>query len=86
MCVEYRTITTNHRMLFDLGVTLPSDPPQDDLFPLAMAPFVRKVRGDANTLECISANFGLIPSWAKDRKFARNCYNARTETVSEKPS
>ena len=32
------------------------------------------------------ARFGLIPSWAKDAAFGRRTYNARTETVGEKPS
>ncbi|BEP92027.1 hypothetical protein GmRootA79_04110 [Acidovorax sp. A79] len=30
--------------------------------------------------------FGLIPGWAKDRNIGRRTYNARTETVAEKPS
>ena len=30
--------------------------------------------------------FGLLPHWAKDEKLARHTYNARSETVSEKPS
>jgi putative SOS response-associated peptidase YedK len=32
------------------------------------------------------ARFGLIPSWAKDENFGRKTYNARAETVTEKPS
>ena len=34
----------------------------------------------------VPASFGLIPSWAKDAKITRSTYNARTETVGEKPS
>ena len=30
--------------------------------------------------------FGLLPHWAKDEKLAKNTYNARSETVAEKPS
>lgn len=30
--------------------------------------------------------WGLIPAWAKDKSFASNTFNARSETVSEKPS
>ncbi len=44
------------------------------------------VGGEGNELEIRSAVFGLIPSWAKDRTFARRTYNARSETVAEKPS
>ena len=32
------------------------------------------------------AMFGLVPPWAKDAKFARRTYNARSETVAELPS
>jgi putative SOS response-associated peptidase YedK len=32
------------------------------------------------------ARFGLIPAWAKDDKIGRHTYNARSETVREKPS
>ena len=34
----------------------------------------------------VPAAFGLIPSWAKDMKIVRSTYNARAETVGEKPS
>ena len=30
--------------------------------------------------------FGLLPHWARDDKLARHTYNARSETVAEKPS
>jgi putative SOS response-associated peptidase YedK len=34
----------------------------------------------------VAARFGLVPAWAKDAKIARSTYNARSETVGEKPS
>jgi len=34
----------------------------------------------------LPACFGLIPVWAKDATIARRTYNARSETVAEKPS
>lgn len=88
MCVEYKTIKTNFRLLFYFNVYLPSMSIEEpDLFPLAQAPFIRKSRADSTVRECIPANFGLIPPWVKDaKKSARSCYNARTETVAEKPS
>ena len=30
--------------------------------------------------------FGMIPKWAKDTSFAKHTYNARSETVMDKPS
>ncbi|GBH21669.1 Putative SOS response-associated peptidase YedK [Pseudomonas syringae pv. actinidiae] len=37
-------------------------------------------------MEVLTGSFGLIPSWSKDSKFAKRIYNARSETVAEKPS
>ena len=31
-------------------------------------------------------HWGLIPSWAKDRKIAARMINARSETLAEKPA
>jgi len=33
-----------------------------------------------------AARFGLVPPWAKDASFGKQTYNARSETVREKPS
>lgn len=41
---------------------------------------------DENPGVATSANWGLIPSWAKDRKIQKQTLNARIETVAEKPS
>ena len=37
-------------------------------------------------IACGLARFGLIPAWAKNDKISRHTYNARSETVAEKPS
>jgi putative SOS response-associated peptidase YedK len=36
--------------------------------------------------EPVAARFGLLPGWARDDKLMRHTYNARSETVAEKPS
>jgi len=36
--------------------------------------------------EILLGSFGLIPHWAADTKIARSTYNARSETVADKPS
>lgn len=38
------------------------------------------------TREGLLGSFGLIPAWSRDAKIARHTYNARSETVAEKPS
>lgn len=57
-------------------------------FPGYAAPIIRA--GDAQNkdaeLKVTLGAFGLIPSWSKDRSIGRRTYNARSETVAEKPS
>ena len=54
-----------------------------ETYPKYKAPIIRKV-GDETVASL--AGFGLVPHWAKDASFANKTYNARTETVHEKPS
>ncbi len=56
-----------------------------DVFPTYPGPIVLKSHNTGRTAIGL-ARFGLIPSWAKDEDFGRKTYNARTETVGEKPS
>ena len=64
-------------------------PPQFDLPPEAwpgyMAPIIRTSHELPGALEVAPACFGMVPHWA-DLKLARQTYNARTETVAQKPS
>jgi putative SOS response-associated peptidase YedK len=53
-------------------------------FPGYAAPLIRKTPG--GQIEASTGLFGLIPVWAKARNFGKYTYNARSETVAEKPS
>lgn len=66
------------------GVTEPDIAFRDEAYPGYLAPMIRG--GDDQQRHCDAAIFGLIPSWSKDGKNYRFCYNARSETVAEKPS
>lgn len=63
-----------------------------DLWPGYIGPFVRSAEhadhdvGAKVSVEALTGSFGLIPFWSKDTKIARRTYNARSETVAEKPS
>ncbi|AUZ62116.1 hypothetical protein PRJ_5558 (plasmid) [Pseudomonas sp. XWY-1] len=63
-----------------------------DLWPGYIGPLLRRsidqVEQSEEGLapELLSGTFGLIPSWSKDTKISRRTYNARSETVAEKPS
>lgn len=67
-----------------LGVELPTGFPVES-YPGFAAPLVVKSH-QTNRVACGLARFGLIPAWAKDDKISRHTYNARSETVAEKPS
>jgi putative SOS response-associated peptidase YedK len=74
------------------GVDLPSELARRDVWPGYMSTFIRRhenadVGDDAvPPREALVGSFGLIPHWSKDIKIARHTYNARSETVAEKPS
>lgn len=92
MCAHYDPQTDPARLRTFFGV---SDLPlglKPSLWPGYHGPFLRKnefaeVGDEAVPLrELLVGSFGLIPHWAKDATIARNTYNARSETVHEKPS
>ena len=92
MCAHYDPQTDPARLKTFFGV---SDLPlglKPSLWPGYHGPFIRKhefadVGDEAVPLrELLVGSFGLIPHWANDVTIARNTYNARSETVHEKPS
>jgi putative SOS response-associated peptidase YedK len=48
--------------------------------------FIVRERSTDRTREGTNVQWGLVPSWAKDRSIGNKLINARGETVSEKPS
>jgi len=84
MCVQYLS-TVNIDWVkthFDLDLPVFST---HDVFPTYPGPIVLKSHHTQRTA-IGPARFGLIPSWAKDEDFGRKTYNARVETVDQKPS
>lgn len=55
-------------------------------FPGYVAPIIRSDAESTSGLRVDLAVFGLIPGWSKGRSIGRRTYNARTETVADKPS
>ncbi len=84
MCTNFTPTKRNQWVKKTLGVDLPSDYPEET-YPGYVAPLVVKSR-QSERVACGLARFGLIPGWAKDDKISRHTYNARSETVAEKPS
>jgi putative SOS response-associated peptidase YedK len=86
MCSSFQAITRKHaewvKQHFQLE--LPFEEWQEEVYPRYTAPFLWLENGIAR---CDLAEFGLVPAWAADKpKFGLKTYNARTETVAEKPS
>lgn len=84
MCTNFTPTQRAQWVKENLGVDLPSGYP-DEAYPGYAAPLVVKSH-QSGRVACGLARFGLIPGWAKDDKISRHTYNARSETVSEKPS
>jgi putative SOS response-associated peptidase YedK len=88
MCSHYEAPTIEQLELA-FGIE-PFEQGKLDLWPGYAGPFLRNIEatGDPNEspIEVLQGSFGLIPSWSKDTKIARRTYNARSETVAEKPS
>jgi putative SOS response-associated peptidase YedK len=84
VCTNFTPTKHSQWVKEKLGVDLPLDYP-DESYPGFAAPVVVKSH-QTDRVAFGLARFGLIPSWAKDDKISRHTYNARSETVAEKPS
>ena len=74
---------------FPIKVRVQMDGPERIIFPLQSMVFAR-VNPATGEKEAVAGQFGLVPEWVDEAKggakYGRHCYNARTETVFEKPS
>jgi len=84
MCVQYLTTVNTHWVKAHFDLDLPASNVHD-VFPTYPGTIILKSHITQRTA-IGPARFGLIPSWAKDDGFGRKTYNARSETVSDKPS
>ncbi|MBS0357526.1 MAG: SOS response-associated peptidase family protein [Proteobacteria bacterium] len=79
MCANYRPSSREALLAFPLP---PPDFAYGEAYPGSVVPIVTNFAPRVWVPAC----FGLIPAWAQDAKIARSTYNARTETLGEKPS
>ena len=92
MCSHYKAIKERARFEREFLARLPPDEGADDVWPTYRSFFVRRPPeadvGDEAVpdREALSGVFGLLPAWAKDDKFARRTFNARSETAATLPS
>lgn len=87
MCANYHPVTAPDRLLGFFGVERPAHEMPPETWPGYFAPFVVRDRERVEFARRADAGlFGLVPAWAKELAFGRRTYNARSETVHEKPS
>lgn len=84
MCANYRP-STRDAIHADLGLPAPAFDYAPEAFPGSNAPLLVQTADDAQA-SWREAMFGLVPFWSKDTRISRQTYNARSETVAEKPS
>ena len=81
MCANFKPLTPEQRQQLNLP-QIPFDY-LDEVYPNYQLPLLfRSQQG----LEWRSVNFGLIPKWAEDKTIGTKTYNARNETLLEKPT
>ncbi len=92
MCAHYQSVTDSAQLRHYFDVNSPTEAAKSDVWPGYSSVFIRRhphadVGDDAvPNREAVVGRFGLIPHWSKDHKISRHTYNARAETVMEKPS
>ena len=92
MCSHYQALKEQDKYRRYFGVEPPGDPYKLDVWPGYLGAFIRRHPhadvGDEAVpqREALTGMFGLIPHWSQDTKIARHTFNARSETVAEKPS
>lgn len=85
MCGRFNLIATPDKVMSEFGLdslaeyeTSYNIPPGQAILNITQLP--------DESLQASYAHWGLVPSWAKDRKNSNHLINARAETLSEKPS
>jgi len=85
MCGRFELNISKDKLIEKFGINnwqLDTYQPRFNIPPGTKIPIIRQV-GENRIIN--EANWGLIPSWSKDKKFAYRTFNARSETVAEKP-
>ena len=83
MCAVYSPTVRQDWVKSTFGLALPAA--AGEVYPGHFGPIVVRSQRDGRTALGM-ARFGLVPPWAKDTTISRYTYNARLETVAQKPS
>ncbi|MGA3306634.1 MAG: SOS response-associated peptidase [Stellaceae bacterium] len=87
MCGRFKLSTPAEELRREFGfVEHPNLAPRYNIAPTQEVPVLRQRRAPKGERTLQNLRWGLIPSWAKDAKFASSLINARAETLAEKPA
>ena len=92
MCSHYQALKDRARLERQFHVQPPTTTGVYDVWPGYQALFIRRpLEADVGDeavpeREALAGQFGLLPHWAKDDKFGRRTFNARSETAATLPS
>lgn len=81
MCANFKPITLEQ--LKQLELPLVSFTYEEEVYPSYKTPLLFK---SEQGLEWREVLFGLVPKWAEDLNISKHTYNARHETIFQKPS
>lgn len=85
MCGRYNLIASKAEIMAHFSVPcLPDYQPDYNIPPGQDVLAVISLEDGSH--KAVNLHWGLIPSWAKDKKIASRTFNARAETITEKPS
>lgn len=84
MCSHFETPSTSRLQQY-FGIQKPEGK-DDDIWPGKTSPFIFRSKAANDETMAQAGIFGLIPHWAKDTTFSRYTFNARVETIDQKPS
>lgn len=86
MCSHFESVTDGGKLKKHFLASASFSEAKADIWPGYSGVLVRSIVDGEAPREAILGAFGLIPHWSADTKISRRTYNARSETVSSKPS
>lgn len=91
MCGRYANFLAEQDLIDAFSIASVADdarliPPRYNIGPTQQVQIIRPRKDDAGVRELATARWGLIPSWAKDVSIGVKMFNARVETIADKPS
>jgi putative SOS response-associated peptidase YedK len=83
MCGRFTLRTRREELAEHFGIPVAEIPPRYNIAPTQE---VLAVRAAGAGREAVNLRWGLLPSWAKDKKIGARLINARADGVADKPS